>query len=544
MVEKNKHYEIEIMGVSSDGNGVGAVDGFTVFVPMTVTGDVCDVVIVKVLSRYAIGRAMEITKASPIRKEPVCPAYKGCGGCHLQHIEYNAQLEIKRGFVDSAMQRIGGFSELYSDAVIGMECPERYRNKCIFPIGVDKVGEVVAGFYRRRSHDIIPVSDCMVSSEINAKIVEAVKEYITECGVSVYDEATKKGLVRRVFIRDGKVSGEIMVVLSVNGMSIPKKDILVGKLLAASDRIVSVYLNVNETHGNTVLGRENKLLYGRSVICDTLMGLEFEISPHSFYQINPEMTEKLYSKALEYAEITDKDTVLDVYCGIGTISLVAAGSAKRVIGIEIVPEAIEDARKNARSNGIENAEFYADSAENAVPRLIEAGLRPDVVILDPPRKGSDEATLKAIAQARPERIVYVSCNVATLARDANYLSELGYAPVKCVGVDMFPNTIHVETVVLLSQLKPDDIIEVDIDLDELDITSSESKATYEEIKAYVLDKYGFKVSSLYIAQIKTKYGIKDGVNYNISKKGSRVPTCPPDKEQAIADALKYFKMID
>ncbi len=451
MVEKNKHYKIEITGVSSDGNGVGNIDGFMVFVPMSVTGDILKIVIVKVLSRYAIGRIINIEKPSAMRDEPKCPVFKRCGGCHLQHIKYKAQLEIKRGFIESAMRRIGGFDGFVCDEILGMDIPERYRNKCIFPIGKNKNGEIESGFYARRSHEIIPVSDCMAGTAIDGEIVNAVKEYMQAEGVSVYDEEKHKGLIRRVFIRDGRTSGEIMVVLSVNGKKIPKEEELIKRLCEVSDNIVSIYININEKRTNSVLGEENKLIYGKSEIEDTLCGIKFKISPHSFYQINPYMTEKLYGKALEYANISKTDNVLDVYCGIGTISLAASKSAKRVIGIEIVAQAVDDAKVNAAENEIENAEFLADSAENAVPKLIEEGICPDVVILDPPRKGSDESTLRAIASANPKRIVYVSCNPATLARDAKFLGELGYVPQKCTGVDMFPHTNHVETVVLLQR---------------------------------------------------------------------------------------------
>lgn len=543
MVEKNKHYDIEITGVSSDGNGVCKVDGFTVFVPMTVTGDKGEIVIVKVLSKYAIGRMLDITTPSPIRQDPKCSVFKRCGGCHLQHIKYENQLEIKGGFIEDAMQRIGGFDNLKCDEVIGMENPYRYRNKCIFPVGTDKNGEIVSGFYASRSHDIIAIDDCMAGVLENEQIVKALKEYMAETGVMPYNEKQHTGLVRRVFIRDGRASGEIMVVVSVNGKNIPQKEKLVSKLTAVSDKIVSIYININETRTNNVLGMENKLIYGKAEIEDTLLGIKFKISPHSFYQINPYMTEKLYSKALEYANITDKDNVLDVYCGIGTISLAAAKSAKHVTGIEIVEQAVRDAKSNAKNNGITNADFFADSAENAVPKLIESGMKPDVVILDPPRKGSDEATLRAIAKAQPKRIVYVSCNASTLARDAKYLSSLGYTPTAITGVDMFPNTIHVETVVLLSQLKPDDVVQVELNAEDLALTSAEAKATYEEIKTYVKRAFGFKVSSLYIAQVKQKMGLPMGKNYNVSKKGTRVPICPPEKEAAILEALKHYKMI-
>lgn len=451
MVEKNKHYNIEITGVSSDGNGIGNIDGFTVFVPISVTGDILQIVIVKVLSRYAIGKIIKIEKASAMRQEPKCSVFKRCGGCHLQHIKYKDQLDIKRGFIEAAMRRIGGFDGFVCDEILGMETPERYRNKCIFPIDKNRNGEIQSGFYAKRSHEIIPVSDCIAGTEINGEIVNAVKGYMQVVGVSVYDEEKHKGLIRRVFIRDGRTSGEIMVVLSVNGKIIPKENELINRLREVSDKIVSIYININEKRTNSVLGEENKLIYGKGEIEDTLCGIKFKISPHSFYQINPYMTEKLYGKALEYADISKNDNVLDVYCGIGTISLAASKTAKRVIGIEIVPQAVNDAKANAKANGIDNTEFFADSAENAVPKLIENGIHPDVVILDPPRKGSDESTLRAIASANPKRIVYISCNASTLARDAKFLAELGYVPKKCTGVDMFPHTTHVETVVLLQR---------------------------------------------------------------------------------------------
>lgn len=451
MVKKNEHYIVDITDISSDGNGVGNIDGFTVFVPMTAIGDTVEIIVVKVLSHYAIGRMMKIITPSHDRQDAPCPVFKRCGGCHLQHIRYESQLAAKKSFIESAFRRIGGFEGFVCDEIIGMDKPFRYRNKCIFPIGEDKSGEIISGFYARRSHDIIPIDDCIAGAEINADINNAVLHYMRENGVAAYDEEKHSGLVRRVFIRCAEVTGEIMVVISVNGDNIPRRERLVKKLRAVSENIVSIYININKTKTNNVLGAENKLIYGKEVICDTLCGIEFKISPHSFYQINPVMTEKLYTKALEMADISEEDNVMDIYCGIGTISLAAAKKAKMVAGIEIVEQAIINARENALNNGIKNAVFYADSAENAVPKLIEGGMRPDIVILDPPRKGSDEATLKAILGAEPKRIVYVSCNVSTLARDAKLLSEYGYTPQKCVGVDMFPHTCHVETVVLMER---------------------------------------------------------------------------------------------
>jgi len=537
------NFELKIESVSSDGNGVGHIDGIAVFVPYTAVGDTAYVRVVEAKKNYVVAEIVKLDTSSPCRVAPACERYYECGGCVLMHMEYSAQLEAKKGIIENAMRRIGGFKDFCVSKMYGMDEPWRYRNKMVFHAG--RVGgENVFGFYAPKSHKVIPLGDCLCGASENTHIIDAVKEYMNFTGLGVYDEKTLKGAIRMIFVRKSAKNGDTMVVLSVNGSQLPETEMLIEKLKKACPTLASVILNVNTQRRSYGLGTKNVTLYGADYIEDEISGIIFRISPHSFFQINPQMTEKLYSKAIEMTQLTGNESVMDIYCGIGTISLLAARSAKKVIGVEIVEKAIEDAKENAVRNGIDNAVFYADSAENIVPRLIGNGERPDVVILDPPRKGSDVSTLNAILAAKPERIVYVSCNPATLARDARVLCDGGYGISNACGFDQFCHTHHVETVVLLSQLKPDDVIEVDIDLDELDITSSESKATYEEIKAYVLDKYGFKVSSLYIAQIKTKYGIKDGINYNLSKKGSRVPACPPEKEQAITDALKYFKMIE
>lgn len=451
MAEKGKIYTVRITDISSDGNGVGNIDGQVIFVPFTAIGDLVETEAVKVKSSYAVGRLIKIIEPSLDRIEPKCGIYEECGGCHLQHIKYDEQKKIKRNFIESAMQRIGGFDGIKCDEMLSMEEPYRYRNKCIFSIGRGSNGEPVSGFFARGTHSIAESSDCIVGSEINTEINNAILEYMKECNIEPYDEKTHSGLVRRVFIRSAKETGEIMTVVAVNGNNIPKREKLIKKLRAVSSDIVSIYININKEKGSTLLGRENRLIYGREYISDKLCGTWFKISPNSFYQINPYMTEKLYNKALEYAQITDNDKVLDVYCGIGTISLAAAKQAKSVTGIEIVKQAIKDAEENAVSNEIVNARFYAESAEKAVPRLISSGFSPDIVIIDPPRKGSDEKTLKAIISAQPKRIIYVSCNPATLARDVKYLAANGYGPKKICGVDMFPHTCHVETVVLMSR---------------------------------------------------------------------------------------------
>lgn len=451
MLEKDKFYTVEISGISSDGNGVGSIDGFTVFVPHTAAGDVAEIVIDKVFSRYAIGKLERIVTPSPDRQTPQCPIFYECGGCHLQHITYPVQLDTKRSIIEAAFRRIGGFKDFRCDDMIGMDNAGRYRNKCIFQIGKDKIGEPIYGFYANKSHSVIPVHDCLTGIKENTKLCEALIDYMKGNNISAYDDKTSKGIVRRLFIRKAASTGEIMAVVSINADNLPKREQLIKRLKNSDTNVKSIYININKDKRNSGLGTKNILIYGSPEINDTLCGVSFSISPQSFYQINPYMTEKLYNRALEYADISESDNVLDVYCGIGTISLAAAKRAGHVTGIEIVKQAVSDARKNAERNGIKNANFLADSAENAVPALIENGMKPDIVILDPPRKGSDEATLSAIVKAAPKRIVYVSCNPATLARDAKYLAANSYPPVKCTGVDMFPQTNHIEAACLFSR---------------------------------------------------------------------------------------------
>lgn len=412
MLEINKEYTVEISAVSSDGNGVGHIDGFAVFVPRTAVGDTVRVRAKKVKPRFAVCEPLEIISPSADRIESDCGVFERCGGCQLRHMRYSAELLAKRAIVESAMQRIGGFKGFELDGITGMDIPKRYRNKMIFHISPS-----AHGFYAAKSHDIIPIDDCKIGIEENGKILDAVSGDV----------------INQAFIRKAFATGEIMVVLSADK---PIKNEIIEKLREING-ISSIIADIN--------GRKT-VLWGRERIEEALCGIKFEISADSFFQVNPVQTEKLYNKALEFASLTGNETVMDVYCGAGTISLCAAKSAKKVIGVEIVKRAVEDARKNAIINGIENAEFFADSAENIVPKLIDGGSMPDVVILDPPRAGSDERTLGAIVKASPERIVYVSCNPATLARDAKFLAEHSYTPERAYAFDLFPRTMHIETV--------------------------------------------------------------------------------------------------
>lgn len=449
-IEENQEYTVTIEDVSSDGNGIAHIDGFAVFIPQTAEGDVARIKVKTVKKRFALASLTKIITPSDKRIEAGCPHYEKCGGCQLRHIKYDEQLKIKKNIVENAMRRIGGFDLFRLEEIVGMENPMRYRNKMVFPVGKTD-GKNLCGFYAQKSHDIISLTDCVIGDKINIAVNNAVIDYMNENNISAYDEKTHTGIIRRVFTRKSFSTGDIMVVISANAEKLPYYEKLISKLRNVSDKIASIILNINTRRKGAVITDENITLWGADRISDKLCGVNFMISPQSFFQVNPVQTEKLYSKALEYANLDKNMSVMDIYCGIGTISLCAAKQAKKVIGVEIVEKAIADAKENAINNGIENAVFYADSAENIVPKLVAQGETPDVVILDPPRKGSDEATLSAIVKAQPKRIVYVSCNSATLARDARFLAANGYKITRSSAFDLFPHTTHVETVMLMQR---------------------------------------------------------------------------------------------
>ena len=571
---KNDIVTVKIEDIGTEGEGIGKLEGFTLFVKDAVMGDVVEARLVKVKKNYAYARLEKVLTSSPLRVKPVCPYHKQCGGCQIQAMSYEAQLQFKENKVKNNLVRIGGFDRLFIESVmepvVGMEQPWHYRNKAQFPVGTDKDGRIITGFYAGRTHSIIANTDCALGVEENEPILQKVLAYMQNEKVSAYDETTGQGLVRHILIRKGFTSGEIMVCLVINGKSLPKEDRLVSTLREIPG-MTSIWLNYNTKNTNVIMGTEGRVLWGQNTITDVIhrrsieeinsgkdclrydsrenapQGITFAISPLSFYQVNPIQTEKLYSLALEYAGLTGEETVWDLYCGIGTISLFMAQCAKEVHGVEIVPQAIEDARKNAERNHIENAAFYVGKAEEVLPRLYEEEhIFADVICVDPPRKGCDEACLNTIIKMAPKRIVYVSCDSATLARDLKYLCENGYEIRKVRAVDQFGQTVHTETVCLLSKLhEAKHHVNVKLDMDEMDLTAAESKATYEEIKKYVAEHNdGMKVSNLYIAQIKQKHGIIERENYNKpkSEKGGQ-PECPKEKEIAIEEALKYFRMI-
>ena len=541
---KNDLVTLEIEDCGIDGEGIGKADGFTVFVKDAVIGDTVTAKIIKAKKNYGYGRLMEVLKPSPYRVEPKCEFARQCGGCQLQALSYDQQLIFKTNKVKGHLERIGGFTDIPMEPIIGMDELFHYRNKAQFPVGRNKEGKIVTGFYAGRTHNIIENRDCALGVAENKEVLDRVIAHMEKYGIEPYNEATGKGLVRHVLIRYGYFTKEVMVCLILNGNKIPKEELLV-KSLCEIPGMTSITINVNKKRSNVILGEEICLLWGQEYITDRIGDISYQISPLSFYQVNPMQTQKLYAKALEYADLHGQETVWDLYCGIGTISLFLAQKAKFVRGVEIVPAAIENAKENAKLNGLENTEFFVGKAEEVLPREYKKnGVYADVIVVDPPRKGCDETLLETMVEMNPERIVYVSCDSATLARDLKYLCERGYELRKVCPVDQFGMTVHVETVVLLSQQKPDDTIEIDLDLDELDATSAETKATYQEIKDYVLKEFGLKVSNLYISQIKRKCGIEVGENYNLPKtENPKVPQCPKEKEDAIKAALKYFAMI-
>ena len=542
---KNDLVTLEIEDCGIDGEGIGKADGFTVFVKDAVIGDTVTAKIIKAKKNYGYGRLMEVLKPSPYRVEPKCEFARQCGGCQLQALSYDQQLVFKTNKVKGHLERIGGFTDIPMEPIIGMDELFHYRNKAQFPVGRNKEGKIVTGFYAGRTHNIIENRDCALGVAENKEVLDRVIAHMEKYGIEPYNEATGKGLVRHVLIRYGYFTKEVMVCLILNGNKLPKEEQLV-KSLCEIPGMTSITINVNKKHSNVILGEEIRLLWGQEYITDRIGDISYQISPLSFYQVNPMQTQKLYAKALEYADLHGEETVWDLYCGIGTISLFLAQKAKFVRGVEIVPAAIENAKENAKLNGLENTEFFVGKAEEVLPREYKKnGVYADVIVVDPPRKGCDETLLETIVEMNPERIVYVSCDSATLARDLKYLCERGYELRKVCPVDQFGMTVHVETVVLLSKGEIDSKkVRVEFSLEDMDMSEFQDGATYPQIKEYVLEHTGLKVSNLYISQIKRKCGLEVGKNYNLPKsEDSRQPQCPPEKEKAIREAFKYFGMI-
>ena len=541
MLVKNQIYEALVTDYTAEGQGVAHIEGCAVFLPNAIAGERVRVRIEKAQKTWASGKIVEILEKSPHRVNRECPVAKLCGGCDFWHMDYAEETRLKAERVKTCLNRIGG-QQLETVPILAAPTCYGYRNKAQYPVAVKK-GRAFAGFFRAGTHEVVENSRCRILPPEADLVKDKVIDYVNQYRVPVYDETTHTGLLRHIYVRRGAVSGQVLVCLAVNGEKLPKAQELIRRLKTVPG-FTTLVLSVNTQTGNTVLGDRFITLWGPGYIEDTLCGLTFRLSPRSFYQVNHHQAQRLYQAAIDLAGITKKDLVLDLYCGVGTITLAMASSAGKVIGVEVIPQAVEDARDNARRNGIENAEFFCGDAGQAALELEKQGIRPDVITVDPPRKGLNAAAIEAIARMNPRRLVYISCDPATLARDTALLKEKGFTLRSAQAADLFPRCSHVETVVLLSQQKPDDVIEVDLDLDELDITSAESKATYQEIKDYVLKEFGLKVSTLYISQIKRKCGIEVGEHYNFSQKeNQRVPQCPKEKEDAIRAALEHFAMI-
>ena len=561
-LKKNQEITLKIDDLGNNGEGIGHVDGYALFVKNALPGETIRARIMKCGKSYGYARVMEVLEDSGSgRVEPRCPAAERCGGCTIQHLTYERQLAYKEKKVRDCLVRIGGVDadEVEWLPIIGMEDPWQYRNKAQFPVRMQKDNEgrpyPAAGFYAGRTHSIVPVSDCAIQHSCMKRILETVLTWMRDQNVPAYDESSHSGLVRHIYIRRAYHTGQIMVCLVINsrGISNLLQEMLLQKLTGIPG-MTGIFLNSNTDWTNVILGKEMKLLWGQAYIEDRIGDIRYHISPQSFYQVNPEQTEKLYQTALEFAGLSGEETVWDLYCGIGTISLFLAQRARKVYGVEIVPEAVQNARENARLNGIVNAEFFCGAAEEVVPKL--AG-QADVVVVDPPRKGCDGVLLDTIAGMGPERIVYVSCDPGTLARDVKKLGEMGYGVKKVRAVDMFGQGGNVETVVMLSHKKPDSVINVKVEFGEgegkvpLDNIAKRAEAykpkervTYKMIKEYIEAKYGFKVHTAYIAKVKRELGLP---MYNAPNAVEELKQprkhLMAEKVEAIKDALKYFGII-
>ena len=567
-MQKNQTVITEITDIGVNGEGIGKVDGYTLFIKDAVIGDQVEAKVTKARKNFGYARLMKILSPSPDRVNARCAFARQCGGCQIQEMSYEKQLEFKARKVRGNLERIGGFPPELLDRVmepaVGMDQPFGYRNKAQFPFGTDKEGRPVTGFYAGRTHSIIANTDCALGVPVNREILEIILTYMEENHVPSYDEKTGTGVIRHALIRFGFTTKEIMVCLVINSRKLPYEERLVEKLRAI-EGMTSISVSPNMEQTNVIMGSTFRVLWGKEYITDYIGSVKYQISPLSFYQVNPVQTEKLYSLALEYADLQGGESVWDLYCGIGTISLFLAQKAGQVYGVEIVPQAIIDARKNAQINGIENAEFFVGKAEEVLPDYYDRykkehggeRARADVIVVDPPRKGCDEVLLETVVKMAPERVVYVSCDSATLARDMKYLCGNGYEVRKVRAVDMFPMTVHVETVVLLSHKSPDSVFNVKLEFGEGDDKISldaiaerakkyqpKPKITYKMIQEYVEQKYGFKVHTAYIAEVKRSLGLTVYDAPNETEELKQPQKRPPkEKEEAITEALKYFEVI-
>ncbi|HEO0858050.1 TPA: 23S rRNA (uracil(1939)-C(5))-methyltransferase RlmD [Streptococcus agalactiae] len=543
MLHKNDIIETEISDISHEGMGIAKVDGFVFFVENALPGEIIQMRVLKLRKRIGYGKVEEYLTTSPHRNEGLDYTYLRTGIADLGHLTYEQQLLFKQKQVADNLYKIAHISDVLVEPTLGMTIPLAYRNKAQVPVRrVD--GQLETGFFRKNSHTLVSIEDYLIQEKEIDALINFTRDLLRKFDVKPYDEEQQSGLIRNLVVRRGHYTGQLMLVLVTTRPKIFRIDQMIEKLVSAFPSVVSIMQNINDRNSNVIFGKEFRTLYGSDTIEDQMLGNTYAISAQSFYQVNTEMAEKLYQKAIDFSDLNSEDIVIDAYSGIGTIGLSVAKQVKHVYGVEVVEKAVSDAKENATRNGITNSTYVADSAENAMAKWLKEGIKPTVIMVDPPRKGLTESFVYSAAQTKADKITYISCNSATMARDIKLFEELGYHLVKIQPVDLFPMTHHVETVALLSKLNVDKHISVEVELDELDLTSAESKATYEQIKEHILNKFGLKVSALYIAQIKKKCGIELRENYNKSKKEKQViPQCTPEKEEAIMDALRYFKMI-
>ena len=540
MLTKNQIYETVITDYTTEGQGVAHIEGCAVFVPNAVAGERVKVRVTLVRKTWAAGKITEILEKSPHRVNRACPVAKLCGGCTFWHMDYEEECRLKAERVKNCLNRIGG-ENLEEVPILAAPTCEGYRNKAQYPVAWEK-GRAYAGFFKEGTHEVVQMDRCRILPQETDWVKAIVMDYVNKNKVSVYDEATHRGLLRHIYVRRGAVSGQILVCLVVNGDGLPKLPALIEALKAVAG-FTTLVLSVNTRKGNAVLGDKFVTLYGPGYIEDTLCGLNFRLSARSFYQVNHAQAQRLYETAIAMAGITKNDLVLDLYCGVGTITLAMASAAGKVMGVEVVPQAIEDARDNARRNGIENAEFFCADAGAAALELEQKGIRPDIITVDPPRKGLNSDAIEAIDRMNPKRLVYISCDPATLARDTALLKERGFRLEKAIAADLFPRCSHVETVVCLGRKQVSDYLHIAVNTEDLE-TDVGRIYTNEDIKQYIEEKYGFKVHSAYIGQVREKLGIREHENYNGSHTSPRKPcVCPEEKEAAIIEALKHFGFI-
>ncbi len=538
--QKNQILEVDIVDMNMMGFGVAKMDGAVIFVQNAVTGDRAKIRIIKCAKNYDVARIEELLISSPKRREVECPAFRRCGGCAFQHIDYVYEKELKEQFVKSCFVK-QGLPHIQVLPVLSTEEKKHYRNKAQFPVAKDAYGRVYAGFYSPKTHTVCQVDFCLIQAPIFYEISNAVCRYLTEEGIEPYCEEMHSGLVRHIFLRRGEKSGEVMLCLVLREDKFPKEQHFVSHITKKFPEIASVVWNIQTDKTNVILGKQSRVLYGKSKIKDILLNKEFEISPQAFYQVNHNGAELLYQTAFSMAKVENFDLILDLYCGIGTISLTAPTAAP-IVGIEIVPEAVEDAKTNAKLNHVNNADFICADAKDAFQLIKERNAKKPLLVVDPPRKGLSPQLIEDIIRSDVKDILYISCAPDTLARDIALLIKAGFTCSPVQPVEMFPRTSHVETVALLSRQKVDEHIYLDVNVQDLPKTTR-TTATYPEIKAYVKDKYGLNVTSLNIAQVKKKHGFEKRENYNKGKDGHRVPNCPPEKEKAIEDAFKHFGML-